>query len=255
MSDEEFQGLARESIEEFSRREVDDKVLSALLEGARYVSGSFDDGTVYERLDGATKELDEEAGIAFNRIYYLSTAPSFFPVIVGQLGEHGLDHHEGSEVRVVIEKPIGTNLREAKELNAAVLDVLDEDQVFRIDHYLGKETVQNVMAFRFANGLFEPIWNRNFIDYVQITAAEDIGIGSRAGYYDTSGALRDLVQNHMLQLLTPAVHGAAGVVLRRRGARREGEGAARDRPARRPSRCRRWRCPPATTPGWWRARR
>ncbi len=138
----------------------------------------------------------------FNRAYYLSTSPSFFSVIVGKLGEHGLDHNEGSEVRVVIEKPIGTNLAEARELNKAVLDVLDEGQVFRIDHYLGKETVQNMLAFRFANGLFEPIWNRNFIDYVQITSAEDIGIGSRAGYYDTSGALRDLVQNHMLQLLT-----------------------------------------------------
>ena len=113
-----------------------------------------------------------------------------------------------------------------------MLDVLDEGQVFRIDHYLGKETVQNMLAFRFANGLFEPIWNRNFIDYVQITSAEDIGIGTRAGYYDTSGALRDLVQNHMLQLLYLAVHGAAGELLRRRGARREGEGAARDPPAR-----------------------
>ena len=200
-SDDEFRVLAKESIEEFSRRETDDKVLSALVEGIRYVTGSADDPEVYEQLEKVTAELDEEAGIDFNRIYYLSTAPSLFPVIVGQLGERGLDHHEGSEVRVVIEKPIGTNLREAKELNAAVLDVLDEDQAFRIDHYLGKETVQNVMAFRFANGLFEPIWNRNFIDSVQITAAEDIGIGSRAGYYDTSGAVRDLVQNHMLQLL------------------------------------------------------
>jgi len=201
LSDEEFRAQAKESIEEFSRRKVDPKVLAALLDGARYVTGSFDDGTVYDRLDAATKELDDEAGIVYNRAYYLSTAPSFFPVIVGQLGAHGLDHKQGSEVRVVIEKPIGTNLSEARHLNSAVLDVLDEDQVFRIDHYLGKETVQNFMAFRFANGLFEPIWNRNFIDYVQITAAEDIGIGSRAGYYDTSGALRDLVQNHMLQLL------------------------------------------------------
>ena len=202
MSDEEFRQLARDSIKEFSRREADEKVLDALLEHVRYVTGSFDDDNVYDQLEKVNAEFDEEAGIVFNRAYYLSTAPSFFSVIVGKLGEYGLHQHPDSEVRVIIEKPIGTNLQEAKELNAAVLDVLAEDQVFRIDHYLGKETVQNMLAFRFANGLFEPIWNRNFIDYVQITASEDIGIGSRAGYYDTSGALRDLVQNHMLQLLT-----------------------------------------------------
>ena len=202
MADEEFRKQARESIQQFSRRATDAKVLDALLEGVRYVSGSFDDPGLYERLGTAIEECDEQAGVEFNRVYYLSTSPSFFAEIVKQLGDHGLDHHEKSDVRVVIEKPIGTNLREARELNAAVLDVLDEEQVFRIDHYLGKETVQNVLAFRFANGLFEPIWNRNYIDYVQITASEDIGIGSRAGYYDASGALRDLVQNHMLQLLT-----------------------------------------------------
>ena len=201
MSDDEFRSVVRESIEQFSRREADAKVLDALLEHVRYVTGSFDDDSVYEQLGKVNAEFDEEAGIAFNRAYYLSTAPTFFPVIVGKLGEHGLDRHSDSEVRVVIEKPIGRNLAEARDLNKAVLDVLAEDQVFRIDHYLGKETVQNMLAFRFANGLFEPIWNRNYIDYVQITAAEDIGIGSRAGYYDTSGALRDLVQNHMLQLL------------------------------------------------------
>ena len=201
LSDDDFRELAKQSISEFSRRPPDDAVLGALLERLRYVSGSFDDDAVYEQLKTGGQEWDEEAGLAHNRVFYLSTAPSFFPVIVGKLGEHGLDHHEGSDVRVVIEKPIGRNLAEAKALNRAVLDVLDEPQVFRIDHYLGKETVQNMLAFRFANGLFEPIWNRNFIDYVQITASEDIGIGSRAGYYDTSGALRDLVQNHMLQLL------------------------------------------------------
>jgi glucose-6-phosphate 1-dehydrogenase len=201
LSDDDFRQLAVDSIKEYSRREPDEKVLDALLDDVRYVSGSFDQDDVYERLKEITEEFDSDAGIVFNRVFYLSTAPSFFPVIAGQLGEHGLDHHEDSEVRVVIEKPIGRNLREAKELNRAVLSVFDEDQAFRIDHYLGKETVQNMLAFRFANGLFEPVWNRNYIDNVQITSAEDIGIGSRAGYYDTSGALRDLVQNHMLQLL------------------------------------------------------
>jgi glucose-6-phosphate 1-dehydrogenase len=157
---------------------------------------------VFDRLKEELGEFDQEAGIPFNRIFYLSTAPSFFSLIVEKLGEHGLDRHDEADVRVVIEKPFGTRLAEAQELNREVLSVLDESQVYRIDHYLGKETVQNVLAFRFANGLFEPIWNRNYIDYVQITAAEDIGIGRRAGYYDSSGALRDLVQNHMLQLLS-----------------------------------------------------
>jgi len=202
MSDDEFREVARESIKEFSRRKPDDQVLSGLLENVRYVSGTFDDDSVYDKVKEHAAHFDQEADIVFNRVFYLSTAPGFFAVIVGKLGEHDLDHVEGSDVRVVIEKPIGTNLQEAQELNRAVLDVLDESQVYRIDHYLGKETVQNVMAFRFANGMFEPIWNRNFIDYVQITAAEDLGIGTRAGYYDQSGALRDLVQNHMLQLLT-----------------------------------------------------
>jgi glucose-6-phosphate 1-dehydrogenase len=199
---EDYREMARESIAQFSRRPPDEQVLAKLIERIRYVPGTFDDDAVYRRVDEEAKAFDDEGGIPFNRLFYLSTAPAFFPVIVGKLGEHELDRHEGSEVRVVIEKPIGTNLAEARELNRAVLEVLDESQVFRIDHYLGKETVQNMMAFRFANGMFEPIWSRNFIDYVQITAAEDIGVGTRAGYYDESGALRDLVQNHMLQLLT-----------------------------------------------------
>ncbi len=140
-------------------------------------------------------------GTPLNRIFYLSTAPEFFPVITGRLGEAGLNEAEDAEVRVVIEKPIGYDLASARAQNEAVLEYFNESQVFRIDHYLGKETVQNLMALRFANALFEPVWNRNFIDNVQITAAEDIGIGTRAGYYEGAGALRDLVQNHMLQLL------------------------------------------------------
>jgi glucose-6-phosphate 1-dehydrogenase len=199
---DDYREMARESIAQFSRRPPDEQVLSKLLDRVRYVPGTFDDDAVFERLSEELKEFDEEAGIPFNRIFYLSTAPTFFPLIVGKLGQHSLESVEGAEVRVVIEKPFGTRLSEALELNRQVLSVLYESQVFRIDHYLGKETVQNMLAFRFANGMFEPIWSRNFIDYVQITAAEDVGIGRRAGYYDKAGALRDLVQNHMLQLLT-----------------------------------------------------
>jgi glucose-6-phosphate 1-dehydrogenase len=202
MDNDEYRKAARESIEEHSRRPPDPQVLEKLLEQVRYVAGTFDEEAVFAHLTEELAKFDEEAGIPFNRIFYLSTAPSFFSLIVKMLGEHGLDRHEDADVRVVIEKPFGTRLDEAKELNREVLSVLDESQVYRIDHYLGKETVQNMLAFRFANGLFEPIWNRNYIDYVQITAAEDLGIGRRAGYYDSSGALRDLVQNHMLQLLS-----------------------------------------------------
>src|SRR5215216_1300569 len=202
MSDEEFRAMAVASVKQFSRRSPDEAVLDRLFESARYVAGSFDDPAVYEALDGALGEFDSEAGVAFNRAYYLSTAPAFFPVIVKALGERRLDCHDDAEVRVIIEKPFGTNLDEAQALNREVLEVFSEAQVYRIDHYLGKETVQNLLAFRFANGMFEPVWNRNYIDHVQITAAEDLTVGTRAGYYDSSGALRDLVQNHMLQLLT-----------------------------------------------------
>jgi glucose-6-phosphate 1-dehydrogenase len=197
----DYRELAVESIRSFSRRPPDEQVLDGLLEEVRYIPGSFDDESVYEQLERALDELDAVSGQRMNRAFYLSTAPAFFPVIVGELGRRGLVHHEGADVRAIIEKPFGTTLAEAQTLNDEVLGVFDERQVYRIDHYLGKETVQNMLALRFANGMFEPLWNRNFIDHVQITAAEDIGIGSRAGYYDSAGALRDLVQNHMLQLL------------------------------------------------------
>ena len=200
-ADEEFRTECEEAIRRFSRRKPDDAVLSGLLAGVRYVGGTFDDDAVYSKLGEILDGFDKEAGEALNRAFYLSTAPSFFPVIVEELGSSKLARHEHAQVRVIIEKPFGTTLQEARELNRRVLAIFKEPQVFRIDHYLGKETVQNMLAFRFANGMFEPLWNRNYIDSIQITAAEELGIGSRADYYDSAGALRDLIQNHMLQLL------------------------------------------------------
>jgi glucose-6-phosphate 1-dehydrogenase len=201
LSDEAYKQYARDAIERFSRRRTDPDVLDGLLSDIRYVRGAFDDPDVFAQIREACESFDERYGQRLNRVFYMSTSPEFFPLIVEQLGASGLNQAEGAEVRAVIEKPFGYDLESARKLNASVLEYLDESQVFRIDHYLGKETVQNLMALRFANALFEPVWNRNFIDNVQITAAEDIGIGGRAGYYERAGALRDLVQNHMLQLL------------------------------------------------------
>jgi glucose-6-phosphate 1-dehydrogenase len=201
MDDDAYRELAKESIEHFSRRPCDEQVESALLERIRYIPGSFDDPQVYEQIAQITGDLDDEAGMPLNRVFYLSTAPGFFETIVGQLGQKGLDRREGAEVRIVIEKPFGRDLASGQELNRVVLDVFEERQVFRIDHYLGKETVQNTLVMRFANGIFEPLWNRSYIDYVQITASEEVGLEGRGGYYESAGALRDLVQNHMLQLL------------------------------------------------------
>jgi glucose-6-phosphate 1-dehydrogenase len=201
-SDEEFRNRAAESIEQFSRRKPDPDVLKALLCDLRYVSGSFDQESVYSAIAEAVGGFEDRAGHALNRVFYMATAPRFFPVIAEMIGSSGLDEHEGADTRLVVEKPFGSDLASAHELNTTLLEVFDESQIFRIDHYLGKETVQNLMAFRFANTLFEPVWNRNFIDHVEITAAEEVGIGGRAEYYDQAGALRDLVQNHMLQLLS-----------------------------------------------------
>jgi len=201
-TDEQFRAQARESIAQFSRRKPDEQLLDGLVDRMRYLGIPFDDTAGYARLGATLDELDHEAGEPLDRVYYLSTAPEFFGVITEAIRENGLHRHARADVRAVIEKPFGTDLESARALQEVVHSVFRERQVFRIDHYLGKETVQNVMAFRFANYMFEPVWNRNYIDHIQITAAEDIGIGSRAGYYDSAGALRDLVQNHMLQLLT-----------------------------------------------------
>jgi glucose-6-phosphate 1-dehydrogenase len=201
LDDDGFRAMAAGAIRSFSRRVPDEAVLAELLRHAVFVAGGFDEPEAYDALHASLAERDQAAGLTLNRAFYLATAPTFFATIVEQLGERRLHCPEGAEARVVVEKPFGRTLEEARELNRRVLSVFEERQVFRIDHYLGKETVQNLLALRFANHLFEPIWNGHYVDCVQITAAEDVGVGSRAGYYDQAGALRDLVQNHMLQLL------------------------------------------------------
>jgi glucose-6-phosphate 1-dehydrogenase len=200
-SDDEFRDVAREAIEKFSRRKPDPTVLDSLMSRVRYVPGTFDDNSLYEKIGAIADDEDKEAGIAFNRIFYLSVAPQFFKTIAGQIGQNGLNKRADAEVRIVVEKPFGHDLASALDLNAALLSVFDERQVYRIDHYLGKETVQNTLVLRFANGIFEPVWNRSYVDHVQITATEEVALEGRAGYYDKAGALRDLIQNHLLQLL------------------------------------------------------
>jgi glucose-6-phosphate 1-dehydrogenase len=200
-SDDEFREQARDSIKKFSRRPADDTVLDSLLSRARYVPGSFDDPNLFQKVGEIAEQEDDEAGLPFNRVFYLSVAPQFFETIAHQLGQTGMNRRDAAEVRIVVEKPFGHDLASALHLNNALLSVFEERQVFRIDHYLGKETVQNTLVLRFGNGIFEPVWNRSFVDFVQITASEEVALEGRAGYYDNAGALRDLIQNHLLQLL------------------------------------------------------
>ena len=200
--DQDFEKVVYEAVKAYARTPFDDDVWNQLKQGIRFVQGEFDDDEAFERLKKTIHDLDEHRGTMGNHAFYLSIPPKSFPQVTEQLRRSGLaEPADGQWRRVVIEKPFGSDLKTARELNDVVESVFPPDAVFRIDHYLGKETVQNILAFRFANGMFEPIWNSNFVDHVQITMAEDIGIGSRAGYYDGIGAARDVIQNHLLQLM------------------------------------------------------
>ncbi|MET3801060.1 glucose-6-phosphate 1-dehydrogenase [Clavibacter michiganensis] len=200
--DQDFEQVVYEAVKQYSRTKFDEDVWRQLAQGIRFVQGTFDDDEAFRTLKDITEELDRERGTMGNHAFYLSIPPKSFPLVTEQLRRSGLaDQKEGHWRRVVIEKPFGSDLTTARELNAVVESVFPPDSVFRIDHYLGKETVQNILALRFANQLYEPLWNANYVDHVQITMAEDIGVGGRAGYYDGIGAARDVIQNHLLQLL------------------------------------------------------
>ena len=205
---EDFAQVTHDAVKEHARTPFNDAVWQQLSEGIRFVPGEFADDAAFDRLAQTVAELDRERGTGGNYAFYLSVPPKFFPDVVAQLKRSGLSVAAGRQPdghrpwrRVVIEKPFGHDLASAQELNGIVNSVFGSDSVFRIDHYLGKETVQNILALRFANTLYEPIWNRGYVDHVQITMAEDIGIGGRAGYYDGIGAARDVIQNHLMQLL------------------------------------------------------
>lgn len=204
LSDEEFRVHLDQAMKEFGIGRFDEKLWKSMRERCFYVSGTFDDAGTFERLKARLAEVDEQCTHSANHLYYCAIPPQFFGVVAKQLGDAGMvKPADGSEgwTRIVIEKPFGHDLQSAKDLNNELLSAFGEPQIYRIDHYLGKETVQNILTFRFANGIFEPIWNRRYIDHVQLTVAEELGVEGRGGYYEGAGALRDILQNHMFQVL------------------------------------------------------
>ncbi len=205
ISDDTFREHSRKAVEEFSRRSMEKETWEKIERHFYYQSGDYDDPGAYEALASKLKSLEKELGRDMQYVFYVSTPPSVFAPVIENLGKSGLARHQRDtdlESKIIIEKPFGHDLESAIELNRVLSRQFGEEQVYRIDHYLGKETVQDLLVQRFGNSIFEPIWNRQYVDSVQITVAEEIGVGSRGGYYDTSGAMRDMIQNHAMQLVS-----------------------------------------------------
>lgn len=197
-----FRDYINKDVKTFATGDINQELWDFFLQHVYYVQGDFKDAAAYGRLNEMLQQVSKEHSIPGNFLYYLATAPIFFGEIIRQLNNAGLTKEDGGWRRVIIEKPFGHDLESARALNAEIRNELKEKQIYRIDHYLGKETVQNILVFRFSNGIFEPVWNRRYVDHIQITSAETVGVEQRGGYYDKSGALRDMVPNHLFQLLT-----------------------------------------------------
>ena len=228
MSNDDMRESLLKGLRQYKARPIDEAIAKRLLECVTSIEADPSDPASFDAMAEQLNKLEAKRETGGNRLFYLATPPSAFTPIAKQLGRAGMLKENGSWRRLVVEKPFGTSLASAKALNDELLKIADEQQIYRIDHYLGKETVQNILVLRFANGMFEPIWNRNHIDHVQITVDEKLDVGHRGSFYDATGALRDMVPNHLFQLSVAGGDGAAGEIRGPCGALGEGRSAGGD---------------------------